>query len=400
MVGDGIVQVQFDGNAFSFLVAPVATPMSLVEVTEQRLPRLFGCRLARQLHHRLRNHGIGLGLVVPAVFHPESGLSVPLGHAGRVYPRYPSGVNATPDTNGLVGADKEFWRLSIKLAEEHSVAVYSIVEQLDSGRRAEVRLFPCTELPHHAAVLVHLDGLHGSVGRVHGLLVPFVEPVVNEMVAIFQPYRLLRLCHTIVSSVQLPDGLPLAVDLLNQTFASRDEQIAGLGHLLHRPRQEAAPAVHLLAITGVFVDAAQRHVGHEQCAAARQAGIAELSVHRALFAGWEFELPDDVEARNLHHHSLGGASVLHKYHVGAADGLDGVYLSSLRRSILPDGLSVSVHFGHAILMSHKDMPVCHQHGIADFATAQSVPVTPADLSVLDYEHTALLALPRIKEIVS
>ena len=122
-------------------------------------------------------------------------------------------------------------------------------------------------------------------------------------------------------------------------------------------------------------------------------------MYRPLLIRWQSELTNNSTARNLHYHSFGWFPVLHKDHMCLADGLDGMNLSSLRSLIAPHRLSVIGHFGHAILMSHKDMPISHQHGIADFATFQLVQITPTYQSVLDDEHATLLALPCIKEIV-
>ena len=148
------------------------------------------------------------------------------------------------------------------------------------------------------------------------------------------------------------------------------------------------------------MDTAQGHIGHEQRAAARQACIAELPVHRAPFVRRQHKLPHDFATGNLHHHCLGRLAVLHEHHVLASDGLHGVNLRTLRCRILPDGLSVGIHLGHPILMGHQYVSVRHQYGVANLAALQLVLITPADLSVPDDEHAALLALPGIKEIVS
>ena len=148
------------------------------------------------------------------------------------------------------------------------------------------------------------------------------------------------------------------------------------------------------------MDTPHRHVGHEQCAARGEAGIAELSMHRAFSIGGQFKLTDDATLRNRHDHRLGRPSVLHEHHMTASDGLNGVNLSALGRVILPDGLALLSDLGHAILVGHEDMAVAHQHGIADLASLQLVIVTPGHLSVFDDEHTALLALSGIEEVVA
>ena len=131
VVGDGVVQVQLHGDALTVLISSVAPSMGLVEVTEERPPCLLSRRLSRQLHHSLGDHCVGLLLVVPAVFHPEPGLAVPLGHTWCMYPRHAPRMDATAFANRLVGSDEEMWRLWIELAEEHTVAVHRLVQQLD-----------------------------------------------------------------------------------------------------------------------------------------------------------------------------------------------------------------------------------------------------------------------------
>ena len=186
-MGDCIVHVKLDGYHLTLLVATVAAAVRLVEVTEQRPPCFLGRGLTRQLHHRLRYHRIGFGLRVPAVFYPEAGMSVPLGHTGRVNPCHTAGIDAATYTDGLVGSNKEFGlRTLAKLTEPQPVAVHGIVEQLDGRRGTEVGIAPCPQLPHHPA-----------------------------LVAVLQPHRLLRLRHPVIGGVHLPDGLPLTVDFLN-----------------------------------------------------------------------------------------------------------------------------------------------------------------------------------------
>lgn len=118
-----------------------------------------------------------------------------------------------------------------------------------------------------------------------------------------------------------------------------------------------------------------------------------------LIVGY-LELTHDATIGYLHHYHLGGFAILHKHHMMATDGLDGVYLGSLGGSILPHGLTFLRHFGHTILMGHEDMTIGHQHGIAYLTTLQMVIVTPRHLSVFDNEHAALLALTGIEKVVT
>ena len=374
--------------------------MGFVEVPEQGLPRLSRRLFARQRRHRLAYHGIGFLLVVPAVFHPQAVVPVPFCHARRVNPGHPSGVNAAPLANGLVGTCEELRPLGVELAEEHAVAVHRLAEQLDGGGRSQVGVFPRPQLPHQLARLVYFNGLHGGVCRVHRLLVPFVVPVVDEVPAIFQAHRFLRLRHPVVRGVQLPDGLSLAVDFLNLTFSPRDEQVAGLGHFLHAPWQEAFPAVHFAALARKFVNAAHGHVCHQQGAAAGEAGIAELPVYGAFFVGGQLKLAHNPALGNFHHHRLRRPPVLHKHHMLPADGLYGVDFRSLGGGIAPQGLAGLRHLGHSVLVGHQNVAVGHEHGIADFAALQPVVVAPRHLPVFHHEHSPLLALPGIEEVVA
>ena len=193
--------------------------------------------------------------------------------------------------------------------------------------------------------------------------------------------------------------MALTVDLLNQPLAARDEQRA-LGQLLDRPRQEAVPAVHLAALARELVDAAQGHVGHEQRAARTEARVAELTVDGALLARRQLKLAHDARRGNLHDDTLGRAAVLDEHHVATAYGLYGVNLGALGGGILPDGLALLRHLGDAILVGQQDVSIFHQHGVADLALVQPVLIGPADLSVLDDEHAALLALPGVEEVVA
>ena len=121
---------------------------------------------------------------------------------------------------------------------------------------------------------------------------------------------------------------------------------------------------------------------------------------RAFLVIGQLKLADNTASGNLHDDSLGRLSVLNEHHMRAPDGLSGVNLRSLRRLIAPNGLSVLVNFGHAILMGHEHVAVGHQHSIADFATLQLVLIGPAHLSVLYDEHASLLALPGIEEVMT
>ena len=93
-----------------------------------------------------------------------------------------------------------------------------------------------------------------------------------------------------------------------------------------------------------------------------------------------------------------------------SDGLYGVDLRTLRGSILPDSLSVGIHLGHTILMSHQYVAVgfpgfarrpvaFHQHSITDFASFQLVLIAPLHFTVLHDKHATLLALSRIEKVM-
>ena len=86
------------------------------------------------------------------------------------------------------------------------------------------------------------------------------------MVTVLQAHCLLRLCHPEGCSIDLPDSLPLTIDLLNVTLAPCNQQIARLRHFLDRPRQETVPALQFLAVGIILMDAAQGHIGNQQCA--------------------------------------------------------------------------------------------------------------------------------------
>ena len=81
------------------------------------------------------------------------------------------------------------------------------------------------------------------------------------------------------------------------------------------------------------------------------------------------------------------------------DGLNGMNLRTLRRSIVPHGRALGIHLSNPILMGQEDMTVTHQYGIADLASLQLVLIRPIDLSILHDEHPPLLTLPGIEEIV-
>ena len=252
--------------------------MLLVEVLEQSLPCLFGAGLARQLHHALTYQCISLCLVVPAVLHPQSGVSVPCGNARSVNPCHPARVYALALANRLVRTYEELRLLRIELAEEQSLALHSLVEQLYGGGRSEVRVLPCPQLPHYLTLLVNLHCLHGRISGVHRSLVPLVVPVVYYVVAVLQAHRLLWLCNAKLGGIHLPHHVSLAVNLLYKALSAGNEQVA-LRQLLHRPWQETRPAIHLLSVAVILMYAAQRHVGYEQGAALRKACAAELSVY-------------------------------------------------------------------------------------------------------------------------
>ena len=59
-MGYGVVQVQLYGYLLALLVAAIAATVGLVEVSEQSIPRLLGCRLTRQLYYAFENHLVGL----------------------------------------------------------------------------------------------------------------------------------------------------------------------------------------------------------------------------------------------------------------------------------------------------------------------------------------------------
>ena len=120
--------------------------------------------------------------------------------------------------------------------------------------------------------------MHRGIQGIHGLLVPLIVPVVDDVPSVLQTNGLLRLCHSEVSRVHLPHGLSLAIDFLDMSLASGDEEVA-FRQFLYRPGQETIPAIHLLSRAVEFVNAAQRHVGYEQSSARCETSIAELSVY-------------------------------------------------------------------------------------------------------------------------
>ena len=256
VVGDGVVHIEFDGNGLALLVASFAASMLLVEVREQGFPGLLRCRLARQLHHGFGNHRISLGLVVPAILDPKPRLAIPFGDTGVVNPCHTTGMNAASYADWFVGSDEKFGSLGIEVAEEHAVAVHGFAEQLDGSRRTQVGIFPCLQFPNLPTILVNLYGLYGGIQCVHGFLVPLIVPVVDDVAAIFQTNGLLGLCYAEFGRVHLPYGLSLAIDLLDMSLASGDEDVA-LGKFLYGPGKESFPAIDLLSSTVEFVNAAQ-----------------------------------------------------------------------------------------------------------------------------------------------
>ena len=256
MVGDGVVHIEFDGNGLALFVASFAASMLLVEVREQGFPGLLWCRLARQLHHGFGNHLVGLGLVVPAILDPKPRLAIPFGNTGVVNPCHTTGMNAASYADWFVGSDEKFGSLGIEVAEEHAVAVHGFAEQLDGSRRTQVGIFPCFQFPNLPTILVDLYGLYGGIQGIHGLLVPLIVPVVDDVPAIFQTNGLLGLCYAVFGRVHLPYGLSLAIDFLDMSLASGDEDIA-FGQFLYGPGQETFPAIDLLSSTVEFVNAAQ-----------------------------------------------------------------------------------------------------------------------------------------------
>ena len=122
-------------------------------------------------------------------------------------------------------------------------------------------------------------------------------------------------------------------------------------------------------------------------------------MYRTLFIDGKFELPDDAAGGYFHNDSLCRASVLHEDDVCLSDGLQGMNLCPFGGCVTPKGLSILVHLCHAILVSHHDVSIAEQDGIADFASFQLVVITPRNLSILDDEHTALLALSGIEEVM-
>lgn len=105
------------------------------------------------------------------------------------------------------------------------------------------------------------------------------------------------------------------------------------------------------------MDATHCHICNEQGASAGKAGIAELSVNGALLIVGYLELTHDATIGYLHHYHLGGFAILHKHHMMATDGLDGVYLGSLGGSILPHGLT----FLASLRPHHTDGPRGYDH---------------------------------------
>ena len=240
--------------------------------------------------------------------------------------------------------------------------------------------------------------------RVHRCLVPFVIPVVDDMSSVLQTYRLLRLGDSIVGGIELPDGLSLSVDFLNLALSSRDEQGA-FRHFLHRPGEKSGPAVHLLALTRELMNAAHRHVGYEKRASGGKACVSELSVYGPFLRDGEFKFTYNVFRRDFHDDRLCRLSVLHEHHMGASNRLKSMDFRAFRCFVVPQCLAVVEvlacgDFRNSVLMSHEDMSVGEQYGVADFTTSKFVAVSPSQLTVLDDEHTPLLALSGIEEVVT
>ena len=222
-MGDGIIHVQFYGNHFSFLVAFCALAVCLIEVTEKCFPCLSGIRLSCQLHHGFVHHSIGFLLVVPPVFGPQSCSSVPLGHSWIVYPCHTAWMDASPLSDGLVGLHKQFGSTAVEITKKEAVAVHGLVQHLDCRGGTEVWFFPRFQLPNDVSVFIYLHSLYRCIECVHCYLVPFVVPVVDEVVPVFESYCLLRLCHAQVCGVHFPHGLSHTVYFLNVPFTPCDE---------------------------------------------------------------------------------------------------------------------------------------------------------------------------------
>ena len=267
MMGNRIIHVQFYGDFLTLLIAAIAPAVGLVEMTEEGLPSLLGRCFACQLHHSLWYHGVSLLLIIPTVFHPKSRLAVPVSDTRTMHPGHSPRMDALTNAYRFVRTDKEFGELWIEFTEEHPFAIDSFGEQLDGSGRTEVRMFPSPQLPDDLPFLIHLYGLHRGISRIHRHLVPLVVPIINKVMAILQTNRLLRLSHPEVCRIDLPYRLSLTIDLLNMTFATCDQQIARLRHLLNRPGQESVPTFDLLAVGIILMDAAQGHIGNQQRAA-------------------------------------------------------------------------------------------------------------------------------------
>ena len=85
----------------------------------------------------------------------------------------------------------------------------------------------------------------------------------------------------------------------------------------------------------VFGHEAHGHIGHQQGALAREAGIAELSVYATLLGVGNHEFVHHLLLGDVHHHHLGGLAVLHVEHVPLAHGLYGVYLGAFGCPMAP-----------------------------------------------------------------
>ena len=93
-------------------------------------------------------------------------------------------------------------------------------------------------------------------------------------------------------------------------------------------------------------------------------------------------------------------AILDKQHTVATNRLDGMYLCTLWRIVLPSRLIVLRHLADTILMSHQHVSVRHQHGITDLAASLRIIIPPRHLSVFHDKHAALLAFAGIQKVVA
>ena len=179
-----VVQIQLHRNRLTLLIATSAPAMFLIEMLEECLPCFLGRSLARHLNDGLRHHRIHFLLIVPTVFYPETCMSVPCSNARTMNPSHTPRMNATPLAHGLVHTQHLLRTASIKVSEEQTIAIHSLIQGLNGGRGTKVGVFPKTELPRHLAVFINLNGLYGGIQRVYRHFIPFVVPVVDDGITV------------------------------------------------------------------------------------------------------------------------------------------------------------------------------------------------------------------------